>query len=99
MHSSFPDALHAPGPAAARADRMGLYAWLIGDWEMDARVHLNDGSIHTGRGEIHFGWVLEGRTSGSCPVFSTARRCASTTRASIPGTSCGAIPCASSTGA
>jgi hypothetical protein len=61
MHSSFPDALHAPGPAADRADRMGLYAWLIGDWEMDARVHLNDGSIHTGRGEIHFGWVLEGR--------------------------------------
>jgi hypothetical protein len=61
MPSSFHDALHAAGPAADRADRMGLYGWLIGDWEMDARVHLNDGSIHTGRGEIHFGWVLEGR--------------------------------------
>src|SRR3954471_7423640 len=61
MPSSFPNALHASGPAADRADRMGLYAWLIGEWEMDARVHLNDGTVHTGRGEIHFGWVLEGR--------------------------------------
>jgi hypothetical protein len=40
---------------------MGLYGWLIGSWEMDATVHLDDGSTHKGRGEIHFGWVLEGR--------------------------------------
>ena len=40
---------------------MGLYGWLIGQWEMDAIVHLDDGSQHKGRGEIHFGWVLEGR--------------------------------------
>jgi hypothetical protein len=40
---------------------MGLYGWLIGDWEMDAVVHADDGTAHQGRGEIHFGWVLEGR--------------------------------------
>jgi hypothetical protein len=28
---------------------------------MDAVVHRDDGSQHTGPGEIHFGWVLEGR--------------------------------------
>jgi hypothetical protein len=28
---------------------------------MDAVVYLDDGATHTGRGEIHFGWVLEGR--------------------------------------
>ena len=40
---------------------MGLYGWLIGRWEMDAVVQRDDGSKHSGRGEIHFGWVLEGR--------------------------------------
>ena len=59
--SSFIDALQAPGPAPDRADKMSLYGWLIGAWEFDAIVHLDDGARHTGRGEIHFGWVLEGR--------------------------------------
>ena len=40
---------------------MGLYGWLIGRWEFDAVVDADDGSKHTGRGEIYFGWVLEGR--------------------------------------
>src|SRR5262245_12340821 len=55
------DALHADGPAADRADKMALYGWLIGDWEMDAVIHVDDGSTQKGRGEIHFGWALEGR--------------------------------------
>jgi hypothetical protein len=57
----FADALHANAPAADRADKMGLYGWLIGDWKMDATVHRDDGSLHRGPGEIYFGWVLEGR--------------------------------------
>ena len=40
---------------------MSLYGWLIGDWTMEATVHLNDGTRHYGHGEIHFSWVLEGR--------------------------------------
>jgi hypothetical protein len=59
--SSFRDALRADGPAADRADKMGLYGWLVGDWIMDAVVHADDGSRHTGQGEIHFAWALEGR--------------------------------------
>jgi hypothetical protein len=59
--ASFIDALHSSGPASDRAEAMRLYGWLIGDWEMDAVMHLEDGSRHEGRGEIHFGWVLEGR--------------------------------------
>jgi hypothetical protein len=59
--SSFIAALHASGPAPDRGDKLGLYGWLIGQWEMDAVVHLDDGSQQKGRGEIHFGWVLEGR--------------------------------------
>ena len=59
--SSFINTLHAAGPAQDRADKMGLYAWLIGDWQMDAVVYADDGTEHRRRGEIHFGWVLEGR--------------------------------------
>src|SRR5262245_65027447 len=59
--ASFIDALHADRPAADRADKMGPYGWLIGRWEMDATVFRDDGSTHIGKGEIHFGWVLEGR--------------------------------------
>jgi hypothetical protein len=58
---SFVEKLHADGPAADRAGKMGLYGWLIGRWEMDAIVYADDGTKHSGRGEIHFGWVLEGR--------------------------------------
>jgi hypothetical protein len=61
MFASFADALNAAGPAADRAAQMGLYAWLVGSWEMDAVVHADDGTTHRGRGEVHAGWVLDGR--------------------------------------
>jgi hypothetical protein len=59
--NSFIDALHTTGPAPDRADKMKLYGWLIGRWTMDAIVHRDDGTQHQDVGEIHFGWVLEGR--------------------------------------
>ena len=62
--SSLVDALHADHPAADRADKMGLYGWLIGRWTIDAIYHLNEGTICRSRGEIHAGWVLEGRAHG-----------------------------------
>src|ERR1700749_4421411 len=58
---SFIDALHCDAPASDRADKMGLYGWLIGAWEMDVLAHGENGATHKGTGEIHFGWVLEGR--------------------------------------
>ena len=61
MTNSFVGALQSGGPASDRADKMKLYGWLIGQWAMDAVVHRDDGSQHRGPGEIHFGWVLEGR--------------------------------------
>lgn len=59
--SAFIDVLKAGGPAPDRADKMGLYGWLIGDWTFDAAVTRDDGTQHNGSGEIHFGWVLGGR--------------------------------------
>ena len=58
---SFVNALHSDRPAPDRADEMALYGWLVGRWDMDAVFHNDDGTTHRGRGEIHFGWVLEGR--------------------------------------
>lgn len=60
-HMSFIEALHTAGPSPERAAKLGLYAFLVGRWEMDAVVHAEDGTRQTGRGEIHAGWVLEGR--------------------------------------
>jgi hypothetical protein len=61
MTARFIDVLRADRPAADRAERMSLYAWLIGSWTMDAVVHADDGTTHHGRGEVHAGWVLDGR--------------------------------------
>ena len=63
MHSVSPflEALAATGPAADRADKMALYGWLVGSWEMDVVRYADDGAVHRTDGEIHFGWVLQGR--------------------------------------
>lgn len=59
--ASLIEALHADHPAPDRADKLNLYGQFVGRWEMDASYHLNDGTIRRSRGEIHFGWVLDGR--------------------------------------
>jgi hypothetical protein len=59
--TAFIDALHSDGPAQDRADKMGLYAFLIGSWTYDAVYHPPGAARRTTRGEIHAGWVLEGR--------------------------------------
>jgi hypothetical protein len=53
--------LHAEKPAADRADKLRLYGRFIGDWETRIIAHAPDGARHEGSGEIHFGWILEGR--------------------------------------
>ncbi|WP_439500062.1 hypothetical protein [Bosea sp. (in: a-proteobacteria)] len=59
--ATFQDLLHADAPAPDRVEKLDLYGWLIGAWTMDAVIHADDGARHEGRGEIRFGWVLEGR--------------------------------------
>jgi hypothetical protein len=53
--------LHADGPAADRAEALGLYGRFIGDWDTDIVTYAPEGGRHNGQGEIHFGWILEGR--------------------------------------
>lgn len=59
--TGFPDILHADGPAPDLAEKLGLYGWLVGSWEMDVVRYQPDGKTQKGDGEIHFGWVLGGR--------------------------------------
>lgn len=58
---SFYAALSAPARATDIDAADDVYGWLIGSWDMEVvhyRVDLGDARR---RGEIHFGWVLEGR--------------------------------------
>ncbi len=59
--STFAEVLHASGPDAARAPKLELYAWLVGQWELDVTTILDDQTMHRGSGEIYAGWVLQGR--------------------------------------
>jgi hypothetical protein len=53
--------LHARGPAADRADKLALYAFLVGRWDAQAILHPEGAPIRRSEGEIHAGWVLDGR--------------------------------------
>lgn len=59
--STFIDILHSRQPAPDRAEKLALYGFLIGSWESTVTAHEENGAAHTHRGEIHAGWVLEGR--------------------------------------
>jgi hypothetical protein len=61
LASSFTQVLHAAGPDTGREPKLALYSWMVGQWEMDVTTILEDGSTHSGQGEIHAGWVLQGR--------------------------------------
>jgi hypothetical protein len=46
--------LAAPGRSPTIPDSMDVYGWLIGSWDLEVAASGL-------RGEVHFGWVLEGR--------------------------------------
>jgi hypothetical protein len=58
---SFLDALHSRGPAPDRKEKLNLYAWLAGEWDMDVLVAQPDGMQQSLRGFVSAGWVLQGR--------------------------------------
>src|SRR5215831_10069628 len=59
--STLASVLLADAAAPDRADKLGLYGWLVGSWEADVISHGTDGIKHRGEAEIHFGWALQGR--------------------------------------
>ena len=53
--------LDSPGPAPDRADKLQLYAFLVGHWDTRSVARDDAGASHESRGEVHAEWVLEGR--------------------------------------
>ncbi|MGQ7938682.1 hypothetical protein [Paraburkholderia sp. D1E] len=61
LDRGFHAALAAPARAADIDAADDAYGWLIGSWDMDVLHYRVDLGSARRRGEIHFGWVLEGR--------------------------------------
>jgi hypothetical protein len=61
VHSSFAQVLHADGPDVDRAKELLLYSWIVGRWDLDVTTFPEQGTTHHDHGEIHAGWVLQGR--------------------------------------
>jgi hypothetical protein len=59
--NTFVSVLHANGPSPDRADKLDLYGQFVGDWDAKIITHAPGGMRHDGTGEIHFGWILQGR--------------------------------------
>jgi hypothetical protein len=53
--------LHAKQADPARAEKLQLYGQFVGDWEATIIAHAQDDTRHETSGEIHFGWILQGR--------------------------------------
>jgi hypothetical protein len=54
--------LTADGPHVDLGDNADLYGQFIGSWDIDNHQYdEKTGQWHDTRGEVHFGWILDGR--------------------------------------
>jgi len=61
-HESFLEALSPSGRSHEIPEAADAYGWLIGSWELDVcHYKAVDVAARRIKGEVHFGWVLEGR--------------------------------------
>ncbi len=59
---SFLEVLSRSGRSAEIPESLDVYGWLIGGWELDVHHYKAvDVAALRIKGEVHFGWVLEGR--------------------------------------
>jgi hypothetical protein len=57
----FQSRLAASGRSPEIPESADVYGWLVGSWELDVRHYWVDVSKRGIKGEVHAGWVLEGR--------------------------------------
>lgn len=54
--------LNSNGPNEKYKDKLMLFGQFVGDWEIvECNAIQEDGSIITTKGELHWGWILNGR--------------------------------------
>lgn len=54
-------ALHAPAPYEPLSDQLDLFGRFVGAWDLEWQGTGKDGHDLVVRGELSFGWVLDGR--------------------------------------
>lgn len=52
--------LLAPGPNPSLGDEARTFDRVVGTWDADYSFHAEDGSVRHSRGEVIFGWILDG---------------------------------------
>jgi len=52
--------LGADAPDPQLKEKLMLFGQFVGDWEIESQWFLPNGLTPTGKGEIHFGWILHG---------------------------------------
>jgi hypothetical protein len=62
VNNDFLKLLSAPGRSAEIPESADAYGWLVGKWELEV-MHYKAMNLASEKikGEVHFGWVLEGR--------------------------------------
>ncbi len=54
--------LHADRPSPGLEDKLALFGQFVGDWDILENRYLQpDGTWSVSRGELHWGWILDGR--------------------------------------
>ena len=54
-------ALASTNPNASMGNEARTFDRFVGTWDCDFSFHLDDGSVRHKRGELLFGWILDGR--------------------------------------
>src|SRR5919109_2616277 len=52
--------LRSPSPNPALGDEAQTFGRLVGTWDADFSFRREDGTVYHKKGEIHFGWVMDG---------------------------------------
>src|ERR1044071_3598088 len=52
--------LGSPTPNPALGDEAQTFDRLVGSWDADFSFHRDDGTVYRKKGELHFGWVMDG---------------------------------------
>jgi hypothetical protein len=55
------ETLAASGPHPSLGEQSRLFDRLVGTWDCDYSFHAADGSVRRARGELKFGWIIDGR--------------------------------------
>src|SRR5437867_1186935 len=53
--------LISDGPDPKLREKLSLFGQFIGDWEIEAQWFQPRGTTRKGKGELHFGWILNGQ--------------------------------------